>query len=212
MSIKSSINYYCTHHYLATDRKEYIYSNIAKPYDIDISWIDQYKPECNFIKNHRMVFNVHAANKQFLNAAELSCYYKHYLAIRAISESQVDGIIFEDDIEAPQFKFDETLTYLHRLMINQGCDILFVGSFGDHDLDYKEPVIIMNESTKSRCAHCYIVRCNIANVLQQYLFEPQMPLDWQLSYAIQDLGLRSGWSWPHIYQRTEKNKLKSLLR
>lgn len=206
------IQHYCTHHYLATDRKEYINANIVKPYNIDICWIEKYKPESTFIKNHPIVHNIHAANKQHLNAAELSCYYKHYLAIRNIAESKTDGIILEDDVEAPQFDFNSAITYLHELMIIKGCDILFVGSFDKYDLNYTEPTIVINEHTKSRCAHCYIVRSNIANELQQYLFEPKMPLDWQLSYAIKDLGLRSGWSWPHIYQRTEKNKLKSLLR
>lgn len=206
------IQHYCTHHYLATDRKEYINANIVKPYNIDICWIEKYKPESTFIKNHPIVHNIHAANKQHLNAAELSCYYKHYLAIRNIAESKTDGIILEDDVEAPQFDFNSAITYLHELMIIKGCDILFVGSFDKYDLNYTEPTIVINEHTKSRCAHCYIVRSNIANELQQYLFEPKMPLDWQLSYAIKDLGLRSGWSWPHIYQRTEKNTLPSLLR
>lgn len=212
MTIKNNIRYYCTHHYLAVDRKEYIDANIVKLYNIDICWIEQYKPESSFIQEHPLVSNIHAANKEFLSAAELSCYYKHYLAIRNISISKIDGVIFEDDIETPPFNFSDTLTSLHELMINQGCDILFVGSFASHDLNYKEPTIVMNDSTQSRCAHCYIVRCNIASKLEQYLFEPRMPLDWQLNYAIKDLGLRSGWSWPHIYQRTEKNILRSLLR
>jgi GR25 family glycosyltransferase involved in LPS biosynthesis len=212
MSIKNNMQYYCIHHYLATDRKEYITTNIVKPYNLDICWIDKQKPDSTFIKNHPIVRNVHSANKQYLNTAELSCYYKHYLAIRNIAESKTDGVIFEDDIEAPQFDFKNTLANLHKLMIIKECDILFVGSFGKSDLNYKETTILINEYTKSRCAHCYIVSCNIASILADYLFNPSMPLDWQLNEAITNLGLKSGWSWPHIYQRTEKNQLKSLLR
>jgi GR25 family glycosyltransferase involved in LPS biosynthesis len=212
MPIKNNIQYYCTHHDLAIDRKEYIYTNIVKPYDIDICWIEKYRPDSTFIKNHPIVHNIHAANRQYLNASELSCYYKHYLAIRNIAESKTDGIILEDDIESPRFDFKNVISDLHELMIIQECDILFVGSFDKYDLNYQYPSILMNQLTKSRCSHCYIVRSNIAHKLANYLFSPSMPLDWQLNYAITDLELKSGWSWPHVYQRTEKNMLPSLIR
>jgi len=212
MILENKLQYYCTHHYLATERKQYIQDNIEKPNNIIINWIEKYKPTDSLIVNHRQIVNTHSANGQYLNSAELSCYYKHYLAIKCIHESGIDGMIFEDDIEKPQFIFNTTISSLHSLMLDRGCDILFIGSFGNYDLSYDQPTILINENTKSRCAHCYIVRCNIANKLADYLFEPFMPLDWQLSYAIKDLGLVSGWSYPHIYQRTEKQLIKSLLR
>ena len=204
------MKFYCIHHKPANDRKLYIESNIKLE---NIVWIEEYHPLSNFIDTHPKIYCEHSANRSFLNNAELSCYYKHLLAISDINNSQDYGFVFEDDIEKPGFELSETLMRLKQLMEENYIDILFVGSFADCDLRSETTQIFCNESTlKSRCAHAYIISPNKSQIIIEYINNIKAPFDWQLNYAIKDLNLKSCWSYPHIYQRTEKNKIASLLR
>jgi GR25 family glycosyltransferase involved in LPS biosynthesis len=206
------MKYYCIHHDKALDRKEYILKNIANDYELEITWIASYDPESDIIKYYSDVPSEHAANKKVMNKAELSCHMKHQLAISLIYESDDYGFVFEDDIKKPSFDFLNTINIFQQKMIEERCDLLFVGSFGSYDLCFDVPTILCNERTKSRCAHAYIVNPKIAQKLSNYLKVITNTLDWQLNHAIDYLGLRCGWSYPHIYQRSEKKEIISLLR
>jgi GR25 family glycosyltransferase involved in LPS biosynthesis len=204
------MKFYCIHHDEAIDRKEYINNHFGY---LNIEWITSYRPDSTFIQQHNKVYCEHAANRSYLNNNELSCYYKHFDAIKTIANSQEDGFVFEDDILAVDYDLLDITNHFRNLINLNECDILFVGSYNGYDMEYhSEPYICCNSSTLSRCAHAYIITNKCATKITNYLSNIVAPLDWQLNYAIQALQLKSCWSYPHIYQRTEQNKLKSLLR
>lgn len=204
------MKYYCIHHEPAKDRKLYIKDNIELD---DIVWVEEYHPLSNFINKHKRIYSEHSANNLFLNNAELSCYYKHLLAISMIDDSQDYGFVFEDDLEKPDFELSETLNKFKQLMEENYTDVLFVGSFADCDLKSETIQIFCNESTlRSRCAHAYIISPNKSQIILEHMNNIKAPFDWQFNYAIRDLNLKTCWAYPHIYQRTEKNKIASLLR
>lgn len=208
------MKYYCIHHNIAYDRKFYIQEKINLPQN-EIIWIEDFSPFDNFIANHTPINCEHAASNNRLNNAELSCYYKHRSAIKQLSSSQDYGFIFEDDILQPTFndKLIDTLEIFYNLMLINSADILFIGSFDMYDLSYSDtPYIINNNSTLSRCAHAYIISYFAASMINECLNNIIAPIDWQLNYCIQALNLRSFWSYPHIYQKTEKGLIKSLIR
>jgi GR25 family glycosyltransferase involved in LPS biosynthesis len=204
------MKFYCIHHADAVDRKKYI--DIHFKY-LNIKWITSYHPDSTFIQKHKRVYSKHAANHNYLNNNELSCYYKHFDAINNIVDSHEDSFVFEDDIlEVDYNLIDISSAFINLINLNN-CDILFVGSYGEHDINHhNEPYIYCGLSTLSRCAHAYIITYDCAKKIQNYLTNISAPFDWQLNYAISDLNLKSCWSYPHLYQRTEKNQIQSLLR
>jgi hypothetical protein len=197
------------HHTPAKDRKKYISTHFKFP----IEFIEEYLPTDNFIKNHSKTSSNHSANgKGFLNDAELSLYYKHKLAIELVNKSQQFSLIIEDDIEKVDFNLELMTNLFIKLMIENDTDLLFVGSYGNSNLPFTNPGILCNQNTLSRCTHAYIINPKCSLQLINHLNNIKAPIDWQFNYAIQDLSLRSCWSYPHIYQRTERQKISSLIR
>lgn len=208
------MKYYCIHHLDAIDRKIFIEKHYINKFNIDMVWIEDFHPSLEVIQDHKRIHTPHAANNKYLNTGELSCYLKHKKAISMISDSNDYGFILEDDVEPPSFNFIEVVKDFYYQMEYNACDILFVGSFSIYDLKNinNKAYIYCNNNTLSRCAHAYIISNNCATKLINYLEEIKAPFDWQLNFAIEDLGLKSCWSYPHIYQRTEKKQIESLLR
>ena len=201
---------YCLHHSPDLERKQYLLENFTTH---NWHWITDYLPTDKRILKHPRIYCEHSANKQnFLNSAELSLFYKHKLAIEMIYQKQEFSFVVEDDIEYPNFNLEETIGIFVKLMIKQSTDILFVGSYGNCDLNSQIPNILCNNHTLSRCTHAYILNPKCSSRLIEHLSVVKAPIDWQLNYAINDLKLKSCWSSPHIYQRTEKRKIPSLIR
>lgn len=203
------ITTYCLHHTPATERKEYLLNNFDTKGWL---WIEDFLPTDDNIRNHPTIYSEHSSNKIFLSLSELSLFYKHKLAIELICGHKEFALIIEDDIALPNFEFYSTLSILLNLMKKEGTDLLFVGSYGSCDLKCEAPTIVCSKNTLTRCAHAYIVNPSCSKLLLNYLNDINSPLDWQLNYAIQDLNLKSCWSYPHIYQRSEKKQIRSLLR
>jgi len=207
------IDFYCIHHSEAIDRKEYIHNNFIHKFQINVNWIELFHPRSIEIQDHKKIHSIHSANKKYLNYAELSCFMKHRYAVALIAAGTNHGFIFEDDIESPSFNFNSAVDYFVDQMTIYNIDLLFVGSFTNHDLSPTTNYnIVCSDQTLSRCAHAYIVSNQCAKILYDYLLDIKAPFDWQLNYGINDLNLRSCWSYPHINQRTEKKQIKSLLR
>jgi hypothetical protein len=201
---------YCLHHTPAEDRKKYLLENFDTTH---WHWITDFLPTDDFIINHTKVYSEHSANGQgFLNNAELSLFYKHKLAIELISKEQNYGIILEDDIESITFDLSTIICIFIQLMKKENTDILFIGSYGSLDVYFDKPSLLCKDFTLSRCAHAYIVNNKCSIKLLKYLSVVKAPIDWQLNYAIKDLKLKSCWSYPHLYQRSEKKQTISLLR
>lgn len=206
------IDYYCIHHSPAIERKEYLLPFFKKE-NIKINWIEDFLPNSNEVCKIETIYSSHAANKSFLNLAEISCYLKHFKAIESISKSNNNGLIIEDDIEIPEFNFTNFINNIENLFIENNGDLLFIGSFTGSDIDDKfNGEIINSQWTRSRCAHCYLITNKCAKNILSFMSNIIAPLDWQLNYAIDKFNLKSFWSKKHINQRTEKGKIPSLLR
>lgn len=201
---------YCCHHLPATDRRDYLRSR----FDTESwHWITDYLPTDEMIARHPTVLSEHAANgRGFLNAAELSLYHKHRLAIELIEQSQEYSLIVEDDIEAPDFDVQDVAAMFVRAMREAEIDLVFVGSYAGSDISASQPTLVCNDHTLSRCTHAYLVRPTCASRILEHLSTVRAPIDWQLNFAIRELRLRCCWSWPHIYQRSERGRLASLIR
>lgn len=211
---KLTVEYYCIHHLPAFERKNYL-TPFFSTLESSVNWIEDFLPDHESILNHHKVQSIHSANGSFLNKAELSCFMKHRLAVKKISESNCDyGVIFEDDIEYPSFDWNYYVNIFADQMSKLNGDILFIGSFTGHDIKSDSPNINVfhHKNFKSRCAHCYMLSPKVAFKLNQKLENIIQPYDWQINFTIDDLNLNACWSYPHINQRTEKGQIKSLLR
>jgi GR25 family glycosyltransferase involved in LPS biosynthesis len=206
------IDFYCIHHALANDRKEYLLPFFNKE-KLNVNWVDDFLPDSSEVKNIKTIYSIHSANKTHLNNPEISCYLKHLKAISLIADSNNHGIIIEDDIEIPNFEFLKYVDAVKNLFFEQNGDLLFLGSFTSHDIPENYPHEIVHEKwMQGRCAHCYLITNECAKKILSFMHEIEAPLDWQLNYAIKKFSLKCFWSKRHVNQRTEKGKIPSLLR
>lgn len=208
-----NIDFYCIHHAPSIDRKLYMdelfYENSINPI-----WITEFLPNCDEVVNHSKIYSEHAANKKYLNNAEISLYLKQKLALELIKRSNRIGVICEDDLEKPNFLLKNFCMEILPNFIKEDGDILFIGDTR-HDCisdQYKDVDIVSEPWMKSRCAHCYMITPKSANKILNYIETPEAPFDWQLNYAIDKFNLKIYWSTKGIKQRTSENIIKSLLR
>lgn len=205
------MNFFCLHHSPAIDRKEYLLDTFNQQ-KITVDWIEDFLPSSKTILQHEKVHSIHAANGEFLNSAEISCFKKHVKAIEIIAQSEQIGVIFEDDIENPNFNLKPFCESAAKVCCEN--TIIFIGSYSGADLiNYNnECRVFFSPNFKSRCAHAYMLNSQTAKNILPELSKIILPFDWQLNHIIDKLNLNIGWTSPHINQRTEKGKLKSLLR
>ena len=206
------INFFCAHHSLAKERKEYLLPFFMED-NINVNWIEDFLPDSDQVLNTKIVFNQHSANRSYLNNAEISCYLKHLKALEIISKSDSSGLIIEDDIEIPNYSLNRYANEVEKDLLKNDGDILFIGSSSNNDITFDYPDEIVHEKwMRSRCAHCYLITNKTANKILDYMSNIIAPLDWQLNYAIEKFDLKCFWSKTHINQRTEKGIIASLLR
>lgn len=208
-----NIKYFCIHHSPAVDRKAYLIP-FFKRENIDINWIENFLPNDELINRHDDIFCEHSANGLKLNNSELSCFMKHRFAIKSFIDSDYDyAVVFEDDIEIPNFNFQDLIFKLSEKFNKQNGDIVFVGSMTGMDIDAVEfGSIFCSRNLSSRCAHCYFISKASAKKIYPFLEKIIAPFDWQLNFIIKQANLVCCWSSPHVNQRTEKGIIKSLLR
>jgi GR25 family glycosyltransferase involved in LPS biosynthesis len=207
------MKYYCIHHSPDIERKAYMDDLFMLKKIDDIVWIVDYLPDSDEVKSwENKVESTYAAKDNRLNVSEISCFLKHKKAIKHIAASGEIGVILEDDIAIPQFD----MAYFVDGVLSHECTtdkMIFIGSFADKDIvDSAEYVVHFSHSHKSRCAHAYMLNAETATKITPLLEDIKMPFDWQLNSIIEQLNLCVGWTKPHIYQRTEKGIIKSLLR
>jgi hypothetical protein len=209
------MKYYCLHHSPAIERKQYLLKFFEQQ-KLDVEWIENFLPEDDIVINYPKIQSIHSANGSgILNYAEVSLLLKHVLAIDKIRTIDDYAIIFEDDIKQVDFNFDWMASKFMELAKEQGVDIVWIGSSDNHKCNLEpseEPRIISNSNTKSRLAHCYMINSNTANKVFVDYSNFKHPADWQWNHIISELNLKSAWSYPHIYQRTDTKETPSLLR
>jgi GR25 family glycosyltransferase involved in LPS biosynthesis len=206
------MKYYCIHHAPATHRKKNILTLLHNQNIHNIEWIEDFPPEHQDIQNHPKVYVNHAANRQFLNHNELSCFFKHRLAITKSIDINDYFIVFEDDIIEPNFYINDVIPTLIQSMKENSVEILSVGSCCGLGLDLPQIGIITNEYTQMRCTHCYLTHSETSKKLIKSLENIHSPIDWQINTEIKKLNIKSGWSFPYILQKTDTLTEQSLLR
>lgn len=206
------INFFCIHHSPAIERKKYLIPFFEQD-KLEVNWIQDFLPTSQEVLNKNKILSNHSANGVYLNNAEISCYLKHLKALKLASESKNNSLIIEDDIEIPNFSLKEYCEGIENDFIKQHGNILFIGSFTNHDIPVDFPNEILHEKwMKSRCAHCYFITKETALKIYNFMSTIIAPLDWQINYAIEKFELKCFWSKNHVNQRTEKGKIPSLLR
>lgn len=209
------MKYYCLHHSPCVERKKYLLNLFIK-HKIEVEWIEDFLPDSKEVLSTKKVYSEHAANRiGVLNNAEISLLLKHGLAIKKTQDIEDYAIIFEDDIQDFDFNFHQTIAKFIELMEKYNVDVLWVGSSINHNMDLPsnhEPTILSDSSTKSRLTHCYIIHSKLAKKIYSEYIDFKHPSDWQWNYIIDKLNLKSAWSYPHIYQRTDTKQIASLLR
>lgn len=208
-----NIKYFCIHHSPASERKQYL-APFIESNNLNINWIEDFLPTDECVLKHQRIFCNHSANGNYLNKSEISCFMKHRLAINNFLKSGEDhALIFEDDIEIPNFDFLNLISKTCDHFKKNKGDILFIGSMTGMDIRLSEfGSIFCSKDLTSRCAHCYLLSRDSAQKIYPLLEKIIAPFDWQLNFIIKQNNLLSCWSSPHINQRTEKGLIKSLLR
>ena len=120
------IDFYCIHHSPSIDRKLYM-DELFFENSIHPIWITEFLPNCNEVINHKTIYSEHAANKQYLNDAEISLYLKQKLALELIKSSNRVGVICEDDLEKPNFLLKKFCIEILDNFLEEDGDILFIG-------------------------------------------------------------------------------------
>jgi GR25 family glycosyltransferase involved in LPS biosynthesis len=209
-----NIKYFCLHHNLAIERKKYINELLYEQNIIHCEWVESFLPDCKEIITHKKINTIHASNGSYLNNSELSCFLKHKQAIEILSkqENNIYGFIFEDDIKKPDFDLASCLRIFINEMNTINSDLIFIGSYTGYHISSEKICLFCSESTKTRCAHAYLLNSQIAKKILPLLYEIYLPFDWQLNDIIEKLKIKSCWTFPHILQRTEQKEIKSLLR
>lgn len=211
-----NLKYYIIHHLPAIERRLHMEKFVDLFALKNIEWITDYGPdsiEVEILEESKIECH-HSANGKYLNFSEISCYLKHKKVLRNLTKSNFDyGIVIEDDVEIPNFDFNSTVQKFITEMEKNNAEFLSVGSFGKFDLEKTEfPYIKKDNTNSTRCLHCYIIKKTIAEKCLDYLEDIKAPVDWQFNYAIRDLNIKNYWSYPHIYQKTERGSMKSLIR
>lgn len=207
------MKFFCIHHSPAVDRKSYLSPFFEKTL-IGVQWVEEFLPTDKIVADHQEVRSEYAASNSKLNLAEISCFMKHRLAIKQIADTNNDyGVIFEDDIEIPSFDLNKMINKFALEFSQIKGDILFIGSMKGKDITAENSdSVFYSPDFRSRCAHCYMLTSESAKKIYPFLDNIVAPFDWQLNMIINHLNLRCCWSTPHLNQRTEQGKIKSLLR
>lgn len=197
-------------------KKEFDKVNI--PQD-EVIWIKSHnKTELTdeFIKN--ISTNPPRGFKQ-IKIGQLSCTYKHYLALKHIVENNIDiGVIMEDNIE---FKCDLSNDFPKILneyleLIPEDWDLLFESD----TLNYKnieEDSIISNkkiykkknEITKycngaTNGANCYIIPLKTAILFYKHYLPIPITVDFHMNNLIRNHKLNVYWCYPPIVHRLRR--------
>lgn len=207
------INYYCLHHSPSVDRKKYLIDLFNKQ-NIIVEWIEDFLPTSGCVINYPKIYCHHAANKEFLNRAEISLCLKHNATLQKISKLDNEyGIVFEDDIKEPSWNIHEYIYDLIRSFEQINGEILWIGSDPSMEIHTTDRIkVISNSQTKSRFSHCYMIHSIVAKKILGFYCNIKAPPDWQWNFTIDHFNLKSCWSYPSIFQRTSIKEIPSLLR
>lgn len=150
------------------------------------------------------------SNEHKLRKAEMSCAYKHYLAIKCIADSgEVGGLVFEDDIV-----IDKKFSYY----FNQSLNEAFTKNAPDFLINYERyskfiPLLKLRlnkhlyKMPKTKLAGAYYISRSAAVRYIDYINENKMhmPADWLQTYIFQALDMTIYWHEPTLAEQGSKN-------
>jgi len=144
-----------------------------------------------------------------LSLGQISCTYKHYLALKDIVEKNMEyAVIMEDNIEFKGNVPERLEKYIDQLNTNYpDWDILFDSDWSTY---YEGPIIEgryvypksndpnTNDLGGTRCAHFYLIRQKCAKLLFENYLPFNMAPDWWMNDLFRNLNIKSFWAEPTI--------------
>lgn len=142
-----------------------------------------------------------------LSKGQISCSYKHYLALKDIVENNYDyAVIMEDNMKFIGNVPERLSLYIKQLNeLYPDWDILFDLNYGKYTENPTSPDILVypksNEITNeghgaTRCAQFYLIR----NKCARKLYENYLPFnnapDWWMNDLFRKLNIKSFWAEP----------------
>lgn len=205
------IEYYCIHHKPAKHRFQSM-RELELFQEIQFNWVCTNNPYEQKILNHETIYSPHAANRTCLNAAELSVYYKHLDVFKIAYKNENDfSVILEDDVENPEFSIKELVEFCSNEMIKNNIFLVYIGSGLRRELPDGPMRVELNYY--NRLAHGLLINNKlITDKFIEEMEDIKHPLDIQLEHVTRRLQMPCGWSYPHIFQKTQQGTEKSLLR
>ena len=156
--------------------------------------------------------NTITTNKS-LKKGEVSCAYKHYLALKHIVENNIElAVIMEDDIRFNEYVPKRIDIYLDQM--SEDWNVLF-------DNDYlrmsenitSDLYVYKNETQKSNCASFYLINLKTAKIL----YDSFLPFDKAVDHYYNDLfkkyDMNIYWAEPPnaIQVKEDETSLKSII-
>ena len=205
------MNYFCCHHSPNIERKRNM-ENIFSSDNIFAEWLTDFLPEDTLIQDHEKVYCKHARNKSFLNANELSLYYKHLEAFEKTIQSDQNAVIVEDDLKKPEFNFRLFCESVEQEFSKTDGDLVFLGGSRSHQrANSSDSLIYTSEGFMSRFTHCYMIKPETSKKLIDFLKDPKAPIDWQLNLAIEKFNLKVYWTYDVLLQKTDIGEEDSII-
>lgn len=154
-----------------------------------------------------------------MKLGQLSCTYKHYLALKHIVDNEIDiGVIMEDNIE---FKENSTKDFPKILneylnLIPKDWDLLFESDTLNYKNINENPIISnkkiykkKNEITKychgaTNAANCYIIPLKTAKLFYKEYLPIPIIVDFYMNKLIRKHNLNVYWPYPPVVHRLRR--------
>lgn len=182
----------------------------AKIKQEDVVWIKSHNKD-QLTKD--LIKQIYKRKKENLKLGQISCTYKHYLALKNIVENNIDiGVMMEDNIEFNTSNFPERLNkYLEQLP--KDWDILFESDTLKYIEKKTRPDLLVykkkNEVT-SQChggtnaANCYIIPLKTAKLFHENFLPFHNVIDHYMNDLLRKYNLNSYWTVPPVVHRLRR--------
>lgn len=198
---------YVVHHPKLTERKKYLDSLGLNLKYISVELNDKitkgYNPSPEIWKKKTDDYG----NFEYrgLNTADISCLSNHVEIYGQISKSPENpfSLVLEDDVihERQNIKNDILNIYYN---IPDDCDVLFLGGSFPHErlktLNIENGNYYLKEPPNTNCSFSYMLSNRVATLLHKHMEEFTLPIDFELNYWFNQLGLNVYHYIPYIFK------------
>lgn len=186
--------------------------NKAKINQEDVIWIKKYN------KNDltpELINQIFKKTNHDLKLGQISCTYKHYLALKNIIDNEIDlAVIMEDNIEFRTSNFPERLNeYLNQLPPD--WDILFEGdTLKYRDQRHKRGLLVYKKKIRAldgkhfgggtNAANCYILPIKTARKFYNHFLPFYNVIDHYMNDLLRKYNLNTYWAVPPKVHRIRR--------